>query len=123
MLVQQSDIGYVHAVPWFCDCKYIAEKDSELDDYNMDIYMEFKYSPYQDGKSQQPFYDVTIDAITNYLSYRKIRLIDESKGLVIKVDTNNTSKNPPVSSEELVNKHDLHHSERIEPTCEEEGQR
>lgn len=86
------DANSLKAVIEFCDCKYIAEKDSELDDYNMDIYMEFKYSPYQDGKSQQPFYDVTIDAITNYLSYRKIRLIDESKGLVIRVDTNNTSK-------------------------------
>ena len=86
------DANSLKAVIEFCDCKYIAEKDSELDDYNMDIYMEFKYSPYQDGKSQQPFYDVTIDAITNFLSYRKIRLIDESKGLVIRVDTNNTSK-------------------------------
>ena len=86
-----NDANSLKSVVEFCECKFISSKDSEQDGYNMDIYLEFKYDPYQDGQSKQPYYDVTIDAITKYLSYRKIRLIDESRELTIRVDTNNTS--------------------------------
>ena len=86
-----NDANSLKSVVEFCECKFISSKDSEQDGYNMDIYLEFKYDPYQDGQSKQPYYDVTIDAITKYLSYRKIRLIDESREITIRVDTNNTS--------------------------------
>ena len=86
-----NEANSLKSVVEFCECRFISSKDSELDGYNTDIYLEFKYDPYQDGESKQPYYDVTIDAITNYLSYRKIRLIDESRNLIIRVNTNTTS--------------------------------
>lgn len=83
-----DEANSLQSVVEFCECKFISSKDSEQDGYNMDIYLEFKYDPYQDGESKQAYYDVTIDAITKYLTYRKIRLIDESRNLIIRVDTN-----------------------------------
>ncbi len=75
----------------FCECKYISSKESEAENYKMDIYLEFKYSPYEENQSKQSFYDVTIQAIESFLKYRNIRLIDESRNLVIRVETNSTS--------------------------------
>lgn len=75
----------------FCECKYISSKESDAENYKMDIYMEFKYNPYEENQSKQPFYDVTIQAIESFLKYRNIRLIDESRNLVIRVETNSTS--------------------------------
>lgn len=86
-----NEANSLQRVVEFCECKYISSKDSDLDGYNMDIYLEFKYDTYQDGESKQAYYDVTIDAITKYLTYRKIRLIDESRNLIIRVDTNTIS--------------------------------
>lgn len=73
----------------FCECKFIYSKESEEKGYSLDIYLEFKYSPYEDGKSKQPYYDVTIEGISEFLKYRNIRLIDKSRNLVIRVDTKN----------------------------------
>ncbi len=75
----------------FCECKFISSKESKEKGYSLDIYLEFKYSPYEDGKSKQPYYDVTIEGISEFLKYRNIRLIDESRNLVIRVDTKNNS--------------------------------
>lgn len=86
-----NDANSLKSVVEFCECKFISSKESDVDGYNTDIYLEFKYDTYQDGESKQPYYDVTIDAITKYLSYRKIRLIDESRELIIRVDTTTTS--------------------------------
>ena len=86
-----NEANSLQRVVEFCECKFISSKDSDLDGYNMDIYLEFKYDTYQDGESKQAYYDVTIDAITKYLTYRKIRLIDESRNLIIRVDTNTIS--------------------------------
>ncbi len=72
-----------------CECKFISSKESEEKGYSLDIYLEFKYSPYQDGDSKQPYYDVTIEGISEFLKYRNIRLIDKSRNLVIRVDTKN----------------------------------
>lgn len=71
----------------FCECKFISSKESEEKGYSLDIYLEFKYSPYEDGRSKQPYYDVTIEGISEFLKYRNIRLIDKSRNLVIRVDT------------------------------------
>lgn len=75
----------------FCECKFISSKESEEKGYSLDIYLEFKYSPYEDGKSKQPYYDVTIEGISEFLKYRNIRLIDKSRNLVIRVDTKTNS--------------------------------
>lgn len=77
----------------FCECKFISSKESEEKGYSLDIYLEFKYSPYQDGDSKQPYYDVTIEGISEFLKYRNIRLIDKSRNLVIRVDTKNKAIN------------------------------
>ena len=86
-----NDANSLQQVIEFCECRFISSKDSDADGYRMDIYLEFKYDPYQDGESKQPFYDVTISAIENYLRYRNIRLIDESRNLTIRVETNSSS--------------------------------
>ena len=75
----------------FCECKFISSKESEEKGYSLDIYLEFKYCPYEDGKSKQPYYDVTIEGISEFLKYRNIRLIDKSRNLVIRVDTKTNS--------------------------------
>lgn len=86
-----NDANSLQQVIEFCECEFISSKESDVDGYTMDIYMKFKYDPYQDGQTKQPFYDVTISAIENYLSYRNIRLIDESRNLTIRVETNSSS--------------------------------
>ena len=86
-----NDANSLKQVFEFCECKFISSKESDVDGYKTDIYLEFKYDPYQDGESKQPFYDVTISAIENFLKYRNIRLIDESRDLVIRVETNSSS--------------------------------
>ena len=69
-----------------CDCRFISSRESSEAGYAIDIYLEFKYSPYQDERSQKPYYDVVITGIANYLKYQNFRLIDESKELTIAVN-------------------------------------
>lgn len=67
------------------DCKYISRRESEDENYYLDIYLEFKCSTYENGNSQKAFYDLAIEAIAKYLSYQDFRLIDESRELTIAV--------------------------------------
>ena len=87
----KDEANSLQSIVEFCECKFISSRESEVDGYSLDIYLEFKYDTYQDGESKQPYYDVTIEGICEFLKYNSIRLIDESRGLTIRVDTNSTS--------------------------------
>ena len=86
-----DEANSLRSIVEYCECKFISSRESEEKGYSLDIYLEFKYDTYQDGESKQPYYDVTIEGICNFLKYNSIRLIDESRDLIIRVDTNSTS--------------------------------
>lgn len=90
-ITSKDEANSLQSIVEFCECKFIASKESEVDGYSLDIYLEFKYDTYQAGESKKPYYDVTIEGICEFLKYNSIRLIDESRDLVIRVDTNSTS--------------------------------
>ena len=87
----KDEANSLQSIVEFCECKFISSKESKVQGYSLDIYLEFKYDTYQDGESKQPYYDVTIDGICEFLKFNSIRLIDESRDLIIRVDTNSTS--------------------------------
>lgn len=83
---QDNQINSLEDMIESLDCKYISQKESDDNAYFLDIYLEFKCSPYENGNSQKAFYDLAIEAITKYLNYQDIRLIDESRELTIAIN-------------------------------------
>ena len=65
----KDEANSLQSIVEFCECKFISSRESEVDGYSLDIYLEFKYDTYQDGESKQPYYDVTIEGISEFLKY------------------------------------------------------
>lgn len=84
-----EDVSSLQELIEYMDCKYIGQRESEEEGYYLDIYMQFKYSPYEDGQSKRDFYNLVIRTLANYMNYQDFRLIDESKGITIKVNCEN----------------------------------
>ena len=67
--------------------KYISVSESAEKGYNKDIYVEFKCDLYEKGISQERVYAVLIESII--LNQKtNIRLIDESKNIIIRINYN-----------------------------------
>ena len=84
-----DEVSSLQEMVEYCECRFISYKESEEDGFFLDIYLEFKYSPYEEEQSKQSYYDVVISGIANYMQYQNFRLIDESKGLTIGVECYN----------------------------------
>lgn len=65
-------------------CTYIKETKSKDKDYNLDIYLKFKYNTFEGDESKERFYKNIIGNIAILIN-ENFRLIDESKDLEIAV--------------------------------------
>lgn len=60
-------------------CKYKGEKNSELDEFEIDIYTIFKCNLYDGEDSNEKFYNNVINEIAKFVNYTNFRIIDEDK--------------------------------------------
>lgn len=69
----------------YYDCKYISEKESDLDNYKTDIRLVFKYDLYDGDSSNEEFFSKVIKDVAKVLHYKNFRMIDDEKDIEIKV--------------------------------------
>lgn len=87
--VSYSGMKTVEDVLNYYKCTYISEKDSELDGFDTDINLKFRYNLYEDEKSNETFFTNLIEDMTKVLDYANFRMIDEEKSIEIKVTCEN----------------------------------
>ena len=73
------------------ECEYINDTTSTEEGYDIDIYLKFGRDPIVDGVSSEPYYGTVCDSIANGIGYLSVRLIDESRGITIKIKCSNGS--------------------------------
>lgn len=83
--VSYSGMKTVEDVLNYYKCTYISEKNSTLEDFNVDIELKFRYELYEGEKSNETFFTNIIEDITKVLDYTNFRMIDEEKDIEIKV--------------------------------------
>ena len=69
----------------YYECKYIYDKDSELEEFHIDIKTVFKYDLYTNDISNEDFFNNVINDIARITNYANFRMIDEEKDIDIKV--------------------------------------
>ena len=80
-----QDFETVQEVAKYLDCEYIKEEESKNEKYETDIYLKFKYDLYTDGASNQDYFYRSAILFAQVTGYSNIRLIDDSKDLVIAI--------------------------------------
>lgn len=80
-----EDFYTVEEVAKYMDCEYIREEKPKNLSYDLDIYLKFKYDLYTDGASNKNYFYRAIVLFAQVTSYQNIRLIDDSKSIVIAV--------------------------------------
>ena len=80
-----QDFETVQEVANYLDCEYIKEEESKNEKYETDIYLKFKYDLYTDGASNQDYFYRSAILFAQVTGYSNIRLIDDSKDLVIAI--------------------------------------
>ena len=71
--------------------KYIKIEDSSHEKYYKDLYVDLKYGLYEGETSKKIFFDGLIENVAQMMNYQNIRVIDEKKGIELKIvcDTEN----------------------------------
>ena len=80
-----EDFYTVKEVAKYMDCEYIREEKPKNLSYDLDIYLKFKYDLYTDGASNKNYFYRAIVLFAQVTGYQNIRLIDDSKSIVIAV--------------------------------------
>lgn len=84
-----TDFRNVKEIAEYMGCTYIKEEKSSSAEYNLDIYLKFKYPLYTEEVSNEEYYYRMIALMLGYLEYQNIRLIDQENDIVIVVQTDN----------------------------------
>ena len=83
-----SDFENIKEIAEYMGCTYIKEQKSTGDNYDLDIYLKFKYPLYTDEISNEDYYYQMLALMLGYLNYQNIRLIDEENDILIAVKCN-----------------------------------
>lgn len=78
-----EDFDTVREVCFYLDCEYIREEISSSKNYDLDIYLKFKYDLYSDGASNEEYFYRAAILFEQVVGYQNIRLIDEEKEIVM----------------------------------------
>lgn len=78
-----EDFKTVEEVIIYKKAKYIKEEESNVEGYDVDIYINLKYPLYTDTENNSLFYKDMIKKIAYVLQYKNFRVIDEEKNIVI----------------------------------------
>ena len=82
----------VYEILEYYKCKNINITNSSEDHFKTDIYLEFGEDLWEDDRANQSYYNGIITYITPILKYENYRLIDNSRELVIAIQTNKNEK-------------------------------
>lgn len=79
-----SDYSNIQEILEKFGCTYIKQTKSKDKNYELDIYLKFKYNTFEENESQERYYNILIGNIGRFLN-ENFRLIDESRNLNIEV--------------------------------------
>lgn len=80
-----SDFQSIKEIAEYMGCTYIKEQDSKSENYDVDIYLKFKYQLYTEEASNEDYYYRMMALMLGYLNYQSIRLIDQENDIVIAI--------------------------------------
>lgn len=80
-----EDFETVQEVAQYMDCEYIKEISSPNENFDLDIYLKFKCDLYTDGASNEEYFYRAAVLFAQVTGYKKIRLIDDSRNLVLAI--------------------------------------
>ena len=80
-----TDFRSIKEIAEYMGCTYIKEEKSTSEEYDLDIYLKFKYALYTDEVSNEEYYYRMIALMLGYLDYQNIRLVDQANDIVIVV--------------------------------------
>ena len=87
-----TDFETVQEVANYLDCKYIKDIKSTNENYDYDIFLNFKVNLYTEGASNQDYYYTAAILFAQVTDYQNIRIIDESKDLLVAIRGDRTNK-------------------------------
>lgn len=87
---EQENISYeniqtVKDVLNYYKCKYISEKESTVENFNIDIQLVFRYPLYEGETSNEKFFNQVIEDVAKVLNYASFRMIDDENSIKIEV--------------------------------------
>lgn len=80
-----EDFETVQEVAQYMDCEYIKEISSPNEKFDLDIYLKFKCDLYTEGASNEEYFYRAAVLFAQVTGYKKIRLIDDSRNLVLAI--------------------------------------
>ena len=87
-----TDFRSIKEIAEYMGCTYIKEEKSTSEEYDIDIYLKFKYALYTDEVSNEEYYYKMIALMLGYLNYQNIRLIDQENDVIIVVKANSETQ-------------------------------
>lgn len=97
-----DDFKTIEEVAKYLECDFIKQTNSREKEYDIDIYMKIKVTPYIEDESNERFYDKLILYSANVLKYQSFRIIDKKNDITIEVvcdKENKTIKNKIINGE------------------------
>lgn len=80
-----SDFKTIEDVAHYLECDYKKKENSTEENYRYDVFMQLKVAPYEDGESNEVYYEKLVSLLAKVLEYSNYRVIDKDKNLVIDV--------------------------------------
>lgn len=80
-------IGYdsIKQIVEHYNCKYKDDTYSEKREYPVEVNLVFKYDLYEDGESQEEFFNKIIKDIVAFVNYQNVKLIDTTRNITIEI--------------------------------------
>lgn len=97
-----EDFKTIEEVAKYLECNYIKQTNSKEKNYDIDIYMKIKVTPYIEDESNERFYEKLISYSASVLKYQSFRIIDKQNDITIEVvcdKENKTIKNKIINGE------------------------
>ncbi len=91
---QKPELSYdnlttIKEVIEYYDSDYISEKESEDSKYILDVFLKFKYLPYdENNKSNEEYYNKLLEDCAKLLSYQSFIMIDKENDLNVEIICN-----------------------------------
>lgn len=88
---QPSNISYdnlttIKEVIEYYKSKYISETQSKDEEYSLDVYLEFKYLPYnEDNTSNEEYYNNLLEDCAKVINYKSFKMNDEKNNLLVEI--------------------------------------
>ena len=90
--ISYSSLRTVKDVIEYYDSTYISEEESGEENFYWDIYLKFKFLPYnEDDTSNEEYYNNLLGDVAKILRYANFKMLDTENGITVNVICKNNS--------------------------------